>query len=98
MLGSPFAAMGLANLAQQFGSGGELNHCLVNCHYHLLVQQNTCLLFMYSGVLPMMVFALFSGSASCSRAGGHWRLSGPFWKPRFNSGICICIALVSYSG
>ena len=29
MLGSPFAAMGLANLAQQFGSGGELKHFVV---------------------------------------------------------------------
>ena len=32
MLGSPFAAMGLANLAQQFGSGGDFEE-LSNCCY-----------------------------------------------------------------
>ena len=32
MLGSPFAAMGLANLAQQFGSGGDFEE-LFNCCY-----------------------------------------------------------------
>ena len=32
MLGSPFAAMGLANLAQQFGSGGDFEE-LYNCCY-----------------------------------------------------------------
>ena len=45
---------------------------------------------------PNDSFALFSWSASSSRAGGHWRLPGPFWKSRFNPGICICVALDSY--
>ena len=45
MLGSPFAAMGLANLAQQFGSGGDFEE-LSNCCYspcHLCILNNLLL-------------------------------------------------------
>ena len=83
MLGSPFAAMGLANLAQQFGSGGELEKLLFRIIIPKKMSAN------YSQEESLMNLVLFSGSTSRSGTGWDWRLPRPLGKPRSDSGKII---------
>ena len=79
MLGSPFAAMGLANLAQQFGSGGESNHFFGQLSLSSFGSPQSVFAFYVLFVLPMIVLLFSAGlpaAAGLAGIGGYPGLSG----------------------